>query len=249
MSQLKNKTALITGAASGIGRATALRFAEQGAQVMLADIDQAGLAETAAALPSGSEHNIIRLDVTDPENCNTAMDTCLTAYGKLDVLCNIAGIPICQHMHEITDDEWMRAIAVNLNGVFFMSRAAMPHLIKTKGNIINMASTAGLTGQAYNSAYAATKAGVVMFTKSLALEYSAQQVRVNAVCPGMVKTPLTDNFAVPENADANLLGRLFPLLEGAEPAEIAAAVGYLASDEARFVTGSTLAIDGGQTAG
>ena len=162
---------------------------------------------------------------------------------------NIAGIPLCEHVTGITDAQWQRQLDVNLSGVFYMTRAALPALENTGGNVINMSSSAGLVGQAYNSAYCATKAGVLMFTKALALEYAHRGVRANAVCPGMVKTPLTANFSVPDGAEMSLMARLNSLLEGAEPEEIAAAIAYLASDEARFVTGAALPIDGAQTAG
>ncbi len=249
MNRFTDKVALVTGAASGIGRATALRLGSEGAKLLLADINEEGLGETVAALDDGVQSNTFTLNVTDSKNCQQAVDACIAAYGRLDILCNIAGIALCQHMAEITDEQWHRMVSINLDGVFFMCRSAMPHLIASKGSIVNMSSSAGIEGQAYNSAYCATKAGVLMFTKSLALEYSKQEVRANAVCPGMVKTPLTDNFNLPENADMSLLGRMFPLLEGADPEEIAAAVAYLSSEEARFVTGIALPIDGAQTAG
>ena len=249
MQRFENKVALVTGAASGIGRATAIRLASEGAAVLLADINKNGLTETAAALPEGSQSNIFELNVTDSTACNAAVEACVSAFGKLDILCNIAGIAICDNLTSITDEQWHRATAINLDGVFFMCRAAMPHLVATKGNIVNMSSSAGLVGQAYNSAYCATKAGVLMFSKSLAIEYGKQGVRVNAVCPGFVKTPLSANFNMPEDVDMDLMAKLMPLSEGAEPEEVAASVAYLASDEARFINGIGLPIDGAQTAG
>lgn len=248
MTRFDGKVALVTGAASGIGRATARRLADEGAAVLVADIDEAGLAETLSMLPDDRSASL-RLDVGDAGNCQAAVDACVQRFGKLDVLCNIAGIPLCEHVTEITDAQWQRQLDVNLSGVFYMTRAALPELEKTGGNVLNMSSSAGLVGQAYNSAYCAAKAGVLMFTKSLALEYAHRGVRANAVCPGMVKTPLTANFNVPEGAEMSLMARLSSLLEGAEPEEIAAAIAYLASDEARFVTGAALPIDGAQTAG
>ena len=249
MDRFTGKVALVTGAGSGIGRATALRLAEEGAQVALADINEQALADTREALPKGCEAISVVTDVRDSASCAAAVEACAECFGQLDILCNIAGIALCQHLTDISDEQWQRVMDINLNGVFFMCRAAIPQLVASKGCIINMSSSAGLEGQVYNSAYCASKAGVLMFTKSLAIEFSKQEVRVNAVCPGMVKTPLTDNFSMPENADMQLMGKLFPLLEGAEPEEIAAAVAYLASAEARFVTGAALPIDGAQTAG
>ena len=249
MQRFTDKVALVTGAASGIGRATALRLGEEGASLYLADINEEGLAETVSMLPEGTTAKTGRLDVTSSDACSSLVADCASALGKLDILCNIAGIAMCKNLADISDEDWHRMVGINLDGVFFMSRAAMPHLVETRGCIVNMSSSAGLEGQAYNSAYCATKAGVLMFSKSLAIEFSKQEVRVNAICPGMVKTPLTDTFAMPENADMALLGRMFPLLEGAEPEEVAAAVAYLASEEARFITGIGLPIDGAQTAG
>ena len=138
-------------------------------------------------------------------------------------------------------------IGVNLSSVFYLSQAAMPHLIETKGNIVNMASTAGLQGQAYNAIYCAAKFGVVALTKSNAQEFARRGVRVNAVCPGGVLTPLLAATRMPEGADPEIFGRLMPLLPLAEPGEIATAVAYLASDDARYITGHTLTLDGGQT--
>ena len=249
MQRFDNKVALVTGAASGIGRATAIRLASEGAAVFLADINQDGLAETVAALPAGSSSATFELNVTDSAACAAAVEACVSTMGKLDILCNIAGIAICDNLTNITDEQWHRAVGINLDGVFFMCRAALPHLLQSRGNIVNMSSSAGLVGQAYNSAYCATKAGVLMFSKSLAIEYGKQGVRVNAVCPGFVKTPLSANFNMPEDVDMDLMAKLMPLSEGAEPDEVAASVAYLASDEARFVTGIALPIDGAQTAG
>ncbi len=249
MQRFENKVALVTGAASGIGRATALRLANEGAAVFLADINQDGLNKTVSALPDNCRSATFELNVTDSAACNAAVAACIDEFGKLDTLCNIAGIALCDNMTSITDEQWHRAVSINLDGVFFMCRAAIPQLLETKGSIVNMSSSAGLVGQAYNSAYCATKAGVLMFSKSLAIEYGKQGVRVNCVCPGFVKTPLTDAFNMPEDVDMDLMGKLMPLTEGAEPEEIAGSVAYLASDEARFVTGIALPIDGAQTAG
>ena len=249
MQRFEGKVALVTGAASGIGRATAVRLGQEGAKLLLADINEEGLSETAAAVGSDADIHNMRLDVTDSTACQQVVDSCVEVFGQLDILCNIAGIAMCEHMAEVSDEQWHRMIGINLNGVFFMCRAAIPHLLESKGNIVMMSSSAGLVGQAYNSAYCATKAGVLMFGKALALEYAKQGVRVNSVCPGAVNTPLTDAFSFPEGGDMKLLERLFPLMQASEPEEIAAAVAYLASDEARFVTGIALPIDGAQTAG
>jgi len=170
-------------------------------------------------------------------------------FGKLDVLCNIAGIMSWGHATEIAEADWNRVVAVNLSGVFFLCQAAIPHLLETRGVIVNMASAAGLHGQAYTLPYSVTKAGVISLTKCLAIEYGKRGLRVVAVAPGGVKTALTAQTKFPDGADMSLIAKLMPLLPLAEPEEVAAAVAYLVSDEARFVTGAVLSIDGGQTAG
>ena len=244
------KRVLVTGAGSGIGRATAVLFASEGAQVVLADINLEGLEATKAAMgDSGGNAVLHTFDVSDREQCFATVDLCVAEMGGLDVLCNIAGIAMCRHFTEITEGEWNTMLGVNLTGVFFMCQAAIPELLKGGGNIVNMSSTAGLTGLAYHGSYCATKGGVAMMTKSLAMEFGKRGVRANAICPGSVNTPLTATFSLPDNVDMELFGRLLPLYDSAQPEEIAAAVCYLASDDARFVNGAALPIDSGQTAG
>lgn len=244
------RACLLTGAASGIGRATAIRFASEGAHVFCCDVDEKGLADTVATITeAGGTAVAYRLDVSDAAACRAAVAACVARFGKLDVLCNIAGVMSWGHATEIGEAEWQRVLAINLSGPFFLSQAAIPHLLETRGVIVNMASAAGVKGQAYTLPYSVTKAGVISLTKCLALEYGKRGLRVVAVAPGGVKTPLTSSVKFPEGADMTLIAKLMPLVSLAEPEEIAAAVAYLASDEARFVTGAVLSIDGGQTAG
>jgi meso-butanediol dehydrogenase/(S,S)-butanediol dehydrogenase/diacetyl reductase len=247
--RLEDRRALVTGAASGIGRATALRLAEEGARVFAADVNARGLEETAdAILEAGGEAAAALCDVSDPGACARLVRDAVTALGRLDVLCNVAGVATYAHATDISVEQWQRIIAVNLSGTFFTCQAALPHLLETRGNIVNMASSAGLTGVAYASAYCASKGGVVMLTRSLAVEFARRGVRVNCVCPGGVDTPLARSFAMPEGADPALFARMQLVPRLARPEEIAAAVAYLASDEARYVTGEALSIDGGQRA-
>jgi meso-butanediol dehydrogenase/(S,S)-butanediol dehydrogenase/diacetyl reductase len=248
MHRFADKVVLITGAGSGIGRATAVRFAAEGARLALGDINEAGLRGTHELLDRPGAHQLRRFDVADEHACRAAVAAAVQQFGRLDVLCNIAGFAQPLHFTEIAAESWQRMLAVNLSGVFYMCQAAMPHLLETRGCIVNMASTAAIVGQAYNSAYCATKGGVLLLSKALAVEFAGRGVRVNAICPGGVNTPLSAAFKLPEGADMNLVGRLWPLIESAEPEEIAAAVAYLASTEARFITGEGLVIDGAQTA-
>jgi len=247
--RLSNKIAIVTGAASGIGRAVAIRLAAEGAKVVIGDRDERGLAETAATI--GDAASLAVLDVADEGSCRAIVAQATERHGGLDILCNIAGVLDFGRFADVDRTRWDRVISVNLSGVYQMCRAAMPHLIERRGNIVNMASAAGLVGVPYNSAYTASKHGVVGLTKALALEFSKEGVRVNSVCPGGVKTPMLEQ-APPENIDWDMVMRSASWLDGgemSEPSDIAAAVAFLASDEARRVTGTALSVDGGQIAG
>jgi meso-butanediol dehydrogenase/(S,S)-butanediol dehydrogenase/diacetyl reductase len=241
----------VTGAASGIGRATALRLAAEGAQVFAADRAAAKLADAvAAARATGGEATAHELDVADPAACRAAVAACRARYGGLDVLANVAGVIYWGHLTDVSEADWTRTLGVNLSGVFFLCQAAVPALLERRGVIVNVASAAGLKGQAYTAPYCVSKAGVVSLTKCLAVEYAKRGLRAVAICPGGVNTPLTAAVKLPEGADTSLFQRLMPLsFPIAEPEEIAAAVAYLASAEARFVNGAVFSIDGGQTAG
>ncbi|TXS95380.1 SDR family oxidoreductase [Parahaliea maris] len=250
MDRFENKVAFITGAASGIGLATARRLGEEGARLFACDINAEGLEREMTALRErGVEVRFRVLDVTDDADCAEAVQECVAAYGQLDILCNIAGMVCTANFTDLTAERWRRVMDVNINSVFVLCLAAMPHLLESGGNVVNIASTAGIAGLPYNSAYCASKAAVLNFSRALAVEYASRGVRVNAVCPGGVNTPLIQNAQAPEGADLALFGRMSPITPFmAEPEEIAGSVAYLASNEARFVTGSALVIDGGQTA-
>jgi meso-butanediol dehydrogenase/(S,S)-butanediol dehydrogenase/diacetyl reductase len=250
MRRFEGKAALVTGAASGIGLATAERLAREGAQVLACDVNAALLeTEVGRLAQEGLKVTARPLDVTNSSACNAAVEAAVSSFGHLDVLCNVAGTLLLKHCTEITDEEWRRHMAVNADGVFFLCRAALPHLLASKGNIVNVASIAGIVGAPYGAVYSATKGAALMFSKALAVEYAAKGVRVNVVCPGAVQTPLSTSAKLPADADYSLVTRLLPLLSDiGQPPDIAASIAYLASDEARFVTGSVLVVDGGQTA-
>lgn len=250
MTRFDGKVAFVTGAASGIGLATATRLASEGARVYASDINAELLAQEMGRL--GEEglalHSRV-LDVTDEVDCRAAVAECVATFGKLDILCNVAGMVLTKNFLDVTAEAWDRVMTVNSRSVFVLCHAAMPHLLETGGNIVNISSAAGLQGLPYNSVYCASKGAVLLLSKSLAVEFASRGVRVNAVCPGAVDTPLVKNIKLPEGADIALYGRMFPLTGYyAQAEEIAGAVAYLASDEAKFVTGSALVIDGGQTA-
>lgn len=241
------KRGVVTGAASGIGRATAIRLANEGALLTIADINAEGLKET-LSLMDGS-HRVCVYDATDIASCHNVISK--GADEGLDFLCNIAGMLDWGPSAEFSEERFARLLNINLLSVFALCRAALPHLRKSKGNIVNMASTAGLTGIAFSAGYTAAKHGVVGLTRSLALEYASEGVRINAVCPGQVDTAM-GNQAPPEgDMDWALIMRALPKLPNGicDPDDIAKMVVYLASDDARKITGATFTVDAGQLVG
>lgn len=244
------KTALITGAASGMGRATALRMGSEGARVLCADINGDGAHATAEAIrAAGGEARSAAADIGDPARCRALVEETLGAFGALDILCNIAGFGGLKALADETPEGWQRMFAVNVHGPFYLSQAALPQLLARRGNIVNVASTAGLMGQAYMAAYTASKHALVGLTKSMAVEFGRQGLRVNAVCPGGTATPFLATFAVPEGADPELISRLSLRPDYAAPEHIANMICFAASEEAEFVNGALLSVDGGTVAG
>ena len=256
MERLQGRRALVTGAASGIGRATAARLASEGAAVFCVDIAAEGAEETAKAIcASGGTALSGRVDVADLASCEAGVGAAVAGLGGLDVLANVAGILRPGHTHEQDPSIFDLTISINLSGTFYMCRAALPHLLESGGArehgsaIVNIASAAALQGVPYNAAYCASKAGVVGLTRSLASEYSRRGIRVNCICPGGVMTPMTQAGFPVDGLDPALMARITPQMPKiGRPEDIAALVAYLASDEAGYMTGSAVTIDGGQLA-
>ena len=249
MGRFTDKVAIVTGAGSGIGRATATRLASEGATVACLDLNAAGAEETASKLSAdGGTARAWRCDVSDEASVDAVVGEVLAAFGGADILCNIAGVGRSHHSHEVPKADWDLMIGVNLTGTFLMCRAALPSLIERRGVIINTASSAGLIGQPYTAAYCASKGGVVLLTKALAVEYDHTGLRVNAIAPGMTDTRIIDHFAPPEGGNFKKLVSIIPVLGACAPEEIAGLFAYIASDEARNMTGSIVPLDGGITA-
>ena len=247
--RLKDKVAVVTGGASGIGKATALLFAAHGAKIVIADIDADGAAQTLTAIrDAGNVAIAVQTDVTLSDNTERMVQETLSAYGKLDILLSSAGIAMRLPVGELPEADWHRCLDVNLTGVYLSAKAAIPAMRKNGGgSIINMSSIYGLVGGDVRAAYVASKGGVTNLTRGMALDYAADNIRVNCICPGFVETPLVAGVVkTPE--EYRKLADKHPMRRLAQPEEIAYGALYLASDESAFVTGIALPIDGGYTA-
>lgn len=249
--RLAGKTALVTGAGSGIGRRTAERFAEEGARVACADLRGAAARETAAALAGDAIG--LELDVTSPASIAAGIEAAVARFGGLDVVVNNAGVTIVGAAHELDEADWDRELDTNLKSVYLVSKAAWPHLVARGGGaILNTASIAGLWAIPADAAYCASKAGVIMLTKCMALDGAKAKVRVNCVCPGFIQTPMIDGYFADQpdpGASRRYAESIHPLGTLGMPGDIANGFVYLASDEASWVTGTALVVDGGLTSG
>lgn len=251
--RLKGKICIITGAGAGIGEATAVRFGQEGAKVVVADMDKtAGEGTVRKIIETGGEAMFVLTDVSRSEDCRLLMEETDEAFGNIDILVNNAGIYIQENIIDASEENWKRIFAVNVDGIFYCSRHVVPYMKKAGGgSIVHVASEAGIVAIKGQMAYNTSKAAVIMMAKSMAVDLAQYNIRVNAVCPGTTETPL---FKEAMKRDANptearrLLESSRPANRLGRPEEIASAILFIASDEAGYATGSSLVIDGGLTA-
>ena len=251
--RVKDRVAIVTGAASGIGEASAIRLAEEGAKVICADINLESANNTAKQITSaGFIAEGFAIDISDSQSCTKLVDYCVSKYGSIDILVNNAGVNLPGVFHEVTNETIDRTLSVNVKGAMYLTRAALPYMLeKSRGSIVNMSSVNGLVSEPFLSVYSASKGAIVMFTRGIALDYAKTGVRCNAICPGWVDTPIN-------HAHAKMLGGLdhvYKTIDSFQPIgrpgtsrEIANVVLFLASDESSFMTGSIVSADGGMTA-
>jgi NAD(P)-dependent dehydrogenase (short-subunit alcohol dehydrogenase family) len=235
------RVAVVTGAGSGLGRATAHLIAGEGGSVAALDISEASAQRTVDEIKSaGGNATALRTDVSDPESVASTMKEIVAQLGPPNTVLNVAGIGKFAHTVDASFDDWQRILAVNLTGTFLMCQAALPHLLENGGNIVNVA-------QPYSAAYCASKGGVVLLTKSLAVEYMERGVRVNAVAPGGVDTPMINQFDPPADASRRLMATLVTPMGFVKPEQVAKVIAFLASDDGDYMTGAIVSVDGGLT--
>jgi len=241
--QLAGRTALITGGASGIGWACAQQMAALGANVALADLNEEGLEDRVEALGAGRSV-AIPVDISQHQDCEEMVATCTNRFGAIDILVNSAGVAIVRRAGNLPVEDWRRVLAVDLDGVFYSCRAALPHLLQRKGCIVNVASISAHGGDRGQIAYNAAKAGVLNLTRTLALDYGGQGLRANSVSPGLIWTPLSHQLENVGSLVDDYVGRV-PLNRVGQAEEVASVVCFLASDAASYVSGADIRVDGG----
>ena len=243
---LQDKVALVTGASSGLGAETAKLLSRQGATVFGIGRDTGRLADVFAGVERGAYASV---DIGSAKACRDGVEQCVSEFGGLDVLVNVAGRHQMRRTESMTDDDWAQDLAVNLNGPFHLCRAALPHLLERGGNIVNVASIAGVEGQAYSAGYCAAKHGLIGLTRALAVEYTADRLRVNAVCPGGMFTPQLEQFRAPDNANYDLIMRTASPRGMMQPHDVASVIAFLASEDAAAIHGAVYRVDNGKGAG
>lgn len=248
LKRFTGRTAIVTGAGSGLGRAVAARMAAEGGAVACLDLVPDAVEQTAADI-GGTEGRAraYQVDVADPVSVRAAVDAAARDLGRPAVVVTCAGIGKFANTHEMPFEDWARIIAVNLTGTFLVVQAALPYLLDGGGAIVTIASNAGLQGVPYGAAYCASKGGVVQLTRALAAEFLGRGVRANCVAPGGIKTPLQRSFELPPGGDPEHLRRLMTPLGRSRPEEVAALVAFIASDEGRYMSGAIVPMDGGLT--
>lgn len=246
--RFQNKTVIVTGAAGGIGSAIAARFAEEGAEVVVTDVKDDGVEATASAIRArGGRARAVAADIATAEGCRLVVDDVMAHEGRIDVLCNNAGINRRGPLLSLTPEDWRLSFAVNVDAMFHTCQAALPHMIAAGGGaIVNTASQWGLHPAPNHIAYNVTKAAVASFTQNLARDYAGQKIRVNAVCPGEIHTPMLEAGVTRSGRTIADLDKLVPFGRIGRPDEVAALVAFLASDEAAFMCGSLVEITGAQ---
>jgi NAD(P)-dependent dehydrogenase (short-subunit alcohol dehydrogenase family) len=249
-SDMTGEAALITGAASGLGRGTALALARAGADVCIVDVNTAGLEETAQQVRAlGRKALVHATDLGVAENCGAAVAAAVAALGRLDALCNVAGLIIFANSTQMAGKDWDKTLAVNLSAPFHLSKASIPHLLERDGAIVNVTSTAAFIGEAYAAAYCATKAGLNAMTKAMAMEYMHKPIRINALAPGGMMTNIATSLKMPEGIDYALIKRFSGMRGLVEVDDVAEMIAYLASDAGRGFHGACVTMDRGITAG
>jgi meso-butanediol dehydrogenase/(S,S)-butanediol dehydrogenase/diacetyl reductase len=246
MSTLEGKIAFVTGASSGLGAETARLLSRQGATVFGIGRDTTRLSEVFADVDHGSYASV---DVASAQACEDAIEQCVREWGGLDILINVAGRHQMRRTESMTVDDWTQDLAVNLSGPFHLCRAALPHLLQRGGNVVNVSSIAGVEGQAYSAGYCAAKHGLIGLTRALAVEYTADRLRVNAVCPGGMLTPQIEHFSPPENPNYDLIMRTASPRGFMQPLDVANVIAFLASDAAAAIHGAVYRVDNGKGAG